>query len=352
MPRRFHPIQFLPTLLSLIKRPLWWFYHFSGLRHIWEMAAARRPNEFHYEKSPTLVLWIIGLYVALYGIASTRYEAALDRVENRMGALSSQLSTSDEAAFKRLIEKIPRIQQRETPLEPDLLWPFRGHPLRAYFASCEKATGYLDSFARDAKDTKDLGKYFILQSLVCERRNPDILDWTKETIEIWSREPKEEGVAEEGKKKKGRLAGIDLTRVDLSGAYLLEADLSGAYLREADLSGAYLWKANLSGAYLERATLSRALLLEGDLSGAQLQGADLSRALLLEANLSGANIQNIQNWREIESINNANIFGIENTPKGFKTWARKRGAVEMTPEGWQAFRENKYREPEKWDLAR
>ena len=92
-----------------------------------------------------------------------------------------------------LIEQIPRIQRIETPLEPDLLWPFRGHPLRAYFTSCKEANGYLDSLAKDAKDTKDLGKYFIPQSLVCERRN--------RTSWIGLRRPSRLGV--ENRKRKG-----------------------------------------------------------------------------------------------------------------------------------------------------
>nr|VFK67955.1 MAG: Pentapeptide repeat-containing protein [Candidatus Kentron sp. UNK]VFK73034.1 MAG: Pentapeptide repeat-containing protein [Candidatus Kentron sp. UNK] len=375
MPRRFHPIQFLPTLLSLIKRPLWWFYHFSGLRHIWEMAAARRPNEFHYEKSPTLVLWIIGLYVALYGIASTRYEMALDRVENRMSALASQLSTGNDEAFKNLIARIPHVQRMETPLEPELLWPFRGHPFRAYFASCEVANEYLDSRSEESKEKKYLRKYFIVQSMGCERRNPEILAWTRETIETWSRKSKKEGIGK--KEKKGKLAGVDLTGVDLSEANLEDADLSEAKLWDADLSEANLRNATILKAGFQNANLSKADFDGADLSGARLQKAnlsgtnfstatlsdarlktanlsraDLSKADLSKADLSSADLEDIENWREIESINNANIFGVKSAPEGFKAWARDRGAVEMTPEGWRAFQENNYEEPEKWDLAR
>ena len=69
--------------------------------------------------------------------------------------------------------------------------------------------------------------------------------------------------------------------------------------------------------------------------------------MLWDADLSGADLEDIRNWREIESIKYANIFGIRNAPKGFRVWALERGAVEMTPEGRQAFRENDYEEPEK-----
>nr|VFJ87100.1 MAG: Pentapeptide repeat-containing protein [Candidatus Kentron sp. LFY] len=119
--------------------------------------------------------------MGLYGIASTNYEAALDRVENRMGALASQLATTDDEAFKQFIRQIQRM---ETPLEPNLLWPFQGHSVFA--------------------------------SLFIEEQNPEILQWTRQTIESW----------------KGRLAGVNLFRINLSGAYLWKTNLSGADLRD------------------------------------------------------------------------------------------------------------------------
>nr|VFK62229.1 MAG: hypothetical protein BECKTUN1418D_GA0071000_11703 [Candidatus Kentron sp. TUN] len=114
----------LRSAIGAVGRFLW---RYSGAMHIREMARLRESNQPNYLKPPTLLLWIIGIYVALYGIASNRYEAALDRVENRMGALASQLSTNDDAAFKNLIEQIPHIQRRKTPLEPSLRWPFEGN---------------------------------------------------------------------------------------------------------------------------------------------------------------------------------------------------------------------------------
>jgi len=121
-----------------LSRILWWVYNLSGLRHILEMLLIRRPNAPDYQKPPTFFLWVIGLYVALYGIASTNYEAALDRVENRMGALASQLSTTNDKAFKKLIGRIPKIQAMQTPLKPDLLYPFRGYYSLASHVDCLK----------------------------------------------------------------------------------------------------------------------------------------------------------------------------------------------------------------------
>nr|VFJ93647.1 MAG: Pentapeptide repeat-containing protein [Candidatus Kentron sp. LFY] len=345
--RRFY--QFLSALYSLVKALLWGLYHFSGLRHVREMASARRPNTPDYEKPPTLVLWIIGVYVALYGIAATHYEAKLDRVENRMGALASQLATSDREAFQRLIARIPRIQGMETPLEPSLLWPFEENSVfSSHFFSCPEG---------DASSNKDDPRYFVIHSLLCEGRNPEILQWTREVIETWKEKKKGD--------EKGRLAGVDLDGVDLAGADLEGADLSGTKLWKADLFGAdleganlfgawlyganlseaWLYEANLSGAKLQGANLSGAGLRKADLSGAELYRANLSGAVLWGADLSGARLLDIENWQEIRSIENANLFGVRHAPEEFRDWALKKGAVEMKPAAWRAFRKNGYEIP-------
>nr|VFJ44645.1 MAG: Pentapeptide repeat-containing protein [Candidatus Kentron sp. FM]VFJ44998.1 MAG: Pentapeptide repeat-containing protein [Candidatus Kentron sp. FM]VFK06626.1 MAG: Pentapeptide repeat-containing protein [Candidatus Kentron sp. FM] len=296
-------------LYLLIKVILRFCWNYSGFRHIWEMARFRDINASDYKKPPTLVLWIIGIYIALYGIASTRYEATLDRVENRMATLASQLSTSNAQAFESLIAQIPRIQQMKTPLEPRLPWSSQGCRVKS--------------------------------SLLTDDENPDILRWTRETIETW----------------KGKLAEMKLQGIDLSKARLEEADLSEARLQRANLSGARLQranlfrarlvganlskamfqKANLFGARLELANLSGAGLDKANLSEAKLEEADLSGAWLEGTNLFKAELGGIKNWRDIASIKGTNILEVKFAPEGFRAWALERGAVEMESEEWKAF---------------
>nr|VFK21116.1 MAG: Pentapeptide repeat-containing protein [Candidatus Kentron sp. LPFa]VFK34993.1 MAG: Pentapeptide repeat-containing protein [Candidatus Kentron sp. LPFa] len=261
-------------------------YLYSGLRHIREMGQVKEPNAPDYQKPPTLFLWIIGLYVALYGLAATNYEAMLDRVENRMNAVVAQLATSDDAAFKSLVAQIRDIQRMKTPLEPSLLWPF------------------------DSLWNKENKGHFVLASFFSKAPNPEIAQWTRDTIKAW----------------KGRLAGVNLAGMDLTGARLSGANLSGAWLWKADLSGAWLWKANLSGAVLSGT----------DLPGARLSDANLSGAVL------GGVWGEIRNWQQIVSIENANILGVQGAPKGFRAWALENGAVELAPAAWKAFVENGY----------
>ena len=323
-------------LYFVAKKPLWLLYNLSGARHICEMAWPRKTNDPEYHKPPTLLLWAIGLYAALYGIAATHYESALDRVENRMGALASQLATGNDKAFENLIEQLPRIQAMPTPPEPRLLWPPS-----------------------------------VVASLLTEGKNPAILDWTRETAETWKGKlagldlqgidlseaklfsAKLSGAVLHGANLSGaglqgaNLSGAELWGADLSEAVLLGANLSGAGLQWANLSGAWLWGANLSGAQLPRANLSGAGLSFANLSGASLWGADLSGAGLWGADLSGARLLDIENWREIRDIEAANLLGIREAPEGFRAWAREQGAVEMEPAAWQAYRKKKEEEEKK-----
>jgi Pentapeptide repeats (8 copies) len=76
---------------------------------------------------------------------------------------------------------------------------------------------------------------------------------------------------------------LDLTGVDLRGAWLGKADLQRARLTDANLQGARLEGANLRDAWLRGA----------DLQGARLEGANLEGTWLPGANLRGTNLDDV-----------------------------------------------------------
>ncbi len=136
---------------------------------------------------------------------------------------------------------------------------------------------------------------------------------------------------------------LDLFGADLSKASLRESNLWGAVLKKvnlikADLKEADLNRADLSDANMSAANLRAANLYKANLKQANLHGADLSKASLAGAFLWRANIEGIRNWREISSIENANIYQIQNAPKGFRKWALANGACEMgDARAWRIF---------------
>ena len=101
-------------------------------------------------------------------------------------------------------------------------------------------------------------------------------------------------------------AGLNLRRINLSGADLTDAKLSGVDLTEADLTdaklcGAQLWNINLQSAFLigadlTGAKLSSANLINANLTGGNLTGADLSESSMAGAELWGAILTDAQVW--------------------------------------------------------
>jgi uncharacterized protein YjbI with pentapeptide repeats/predicted transcriptional regulator len=93
--------------------------------------------------------------------------------------------------------------------------------------------------------------------------------------------------------RKAILVGTDLTGADLSGASLRSADLYGANLYKAKLAEADLSDSNMTGvravwAFLAKANLSEANLTSADLTGANLGGANLFESILTGTKLDGA----------------------------------------------------------------
>jgi hypothetical protein len=137
--------------------------------------------------------------------------------------------------------------------------------------------------------------------------------------------------------------GVSLTGVDAGGAFLrgiqlerahLErCDLHAADLRSGDLRSARLYECNLQSANFRQADLS-----EADLSETELQDSDLTQASLVQANFAGADLSRADlryadakdmSWKDIQSLQLANIYGMKNASAEFLAFAEKHGAVSL-----------------------
>jgi len=99
---------------------------------------------------------------------------------------------------------------------------------------------------------------------------------------------------------------IRLAGADLSGIEMRWADLSYVSFSEADLSNAYLFRADLTGADLSNVNLSNAYLRKAELNNTMLNDADLSGANLVEADLRGSNVSNEQ-LRQVKTLKGATM---------------------------------------------
>jgi hypothetical protein len=237
----------LLKILNGVARCLWWiFWEFSGIHYIFHKCNPKEPKS---DKPPVAAgLWIIGIYIALFGLASQRYENRIGIVETRIGTIITVMSTY---GFKQAVAGIPNTQKMLCPEEPALWNPI---------ATIKSLFGFSKPYGNG-------------------------VELLKETLEKWKASLSEVD-----------LAGADLSRTDLSdaklkGANLFLADLRRATLRGADLSSACLRQAHLDSVDCEGAKLEEADLREAHLDAASLGSADLNGASLVGANLTWAHLE-------------------------------------------------------------
>jgi len=143
------------------------------------------------------------------------------------------------------------------------------------------------------------------------------------------------------------LTGVDaggafLRGIQLEHAHLERCDLHDADLRSGDLKFARLSDSNLQGANFRQADLTGA-----DLRSAQLQDADLNQAVLAQTNLASADLSRVDlryadgrefDWKSIQAMTLANIYGMKNVPAEFVAFAQKQGAVSLaSDEDWNVL---------------
>jgi len=190
----------------------------------------------------TGVICLIGIYVALFGIASQRYENRIDIIENRANSILDQLDVP--SAQKKALSRIARVQNMSRPNKPRLLNPY---------------SVFLSLFGSDSN-------------------YKEMVNQLKETVE--DLKDSLDSVNLQG----AYLVKANLFEANLKGANLEGANLQEAYLRRADLGGAILWGANLEGADFFEADLRGADFMGASLGGANLRGAKtLSVSQICEA---------------------------------------------------------------------
>ena len=133
--------------------------------------------------------------------------------------------------------------------------------------------------------------------------------------------------------ERARLLRSNFSAADLRNSNFDSADFSDANLRSANFRQANLHNASFPNCDLESADFSGANLAAADLvsailANADLTDADLANANLANADLRGATLANLR-WRDIHNIKNANIFGVQNAPPEFVTWAVQHGALQI-----------------------
>ncbi|MBT3880507.1 MAG: pentapeptide repeat-containing protein [Candidatus Scalindua sp.] len=231
-------------------------FYYSGFEYIYrKIKPAKKPHPL-----PTLPLWLIGIYVAAFGVASQRYENHVDIIENRANAIFAQLGSSNDEVVIKTLSRITRIQNMDCPYKPNILNPVS-----------------------------------IWRSFINNNENyDDIVVLMRETLENWKR----------------HLSGVDLSDAKLQNASF-EAEINthsgNGTIQNSDIANfekANLYRADLRGADLYNANLRHAFLEGVDLEGADLLQADLFGANLINANLKNTEQLTVKQLSVVETLYN------------------------------------------------
>ena len=276
---------------------LWLVWDLTGLRFVWEKIRPLSDQEkktIDYRPPATIAVWVFGLfslYVAVYGLASQRYENAVDKIENRMNAFITQLAVVTNPEVRKVtFKEIAEIQQMKCPVKPQLYDPLTIFLSLVQNDNYDETVTVLTRTLEKYRDDLE-GANLVGANLKGARLGDSNLEGARlegaNLSGAWLRGANLEGAYLEGT----NLEGTVLTRANLKGARLVAADLEGAGLRDSNIEGAWLGGANLEGAYLEGSNLKGARLVGTNLKGARLLAANLEGASLWHANLAGASLE-------------------------------------------------------------
>lgn len=197
-------------------------------------------DKYFYHFKWSSVAWLIGVYVATFGIASQRYENHRDRIDNKIAIITTQLGTP---ARKAALERVNELQANmKIPIEPKILVPW---------------TSFFTLFGDKQVSDELMDELKLIVSTSLQSQGSD-----------------GQGV-------------LDLNYIDLS-SY---SDGTPVNLRNANLENTFLVRANLSGSFLYFANLKGSDIRLANFENSNLVGANLDKTFLQDANFKNANIK-------------------------------------------------------------
>ena len=312
-----------------------------------------------------VIVAILGIYPALYGLALQNYQAYSLRVEIRANGLLSQLGIENREDLKEILGGIPKIQQIPGPSKPILGSPksvvasfFHWEPnqdvvdlLKDTIVNWKKKLTTEDLVTASEHEANGIIHKYSSKSASFNFSGMLHHDWITFKHDLPPAKSQEVSVS----RTSVNLEGIDLSDTDLN-----NANLTGARLRNSNFRGATLVDANLkeidwSASDLTLADLAGSDLNSSDLSNSILAGVNLTEVDLTWANLSGvildsklpepeATISGLKNWKSIQSVKNTNVYGLDDTLPDFFNWAIQREAKNLAPDEWEEFKERNGRD--------
>ncbi|MDJ1483113.1 pentapeptide repeat-containing protein [Cytophagaceae bacterium YF14B1] len=131
---------------------------------------------------------------------------------------------------------------------------------------------------------------------------------------------------------------VNLSYSKFDSAFILNSSISSSNLSFVSFKNSYfenfafissqqISHANFENAHLFITNLRKLSLFQSDFTNAKFQIVDLDSVEFIECNLMNVDLSAIQNWQTIKKLSYTNLYGAKFLPKGFKEFAKKKGAV-------------------------
>lgn len=284
----------------------WIVWEASGLRFIWEKSFP--PLTIQTKPPSTIIFWLLGAYLVLFGWASLKYELTVAKIEKRANIVFLQLSSP---AYKKALGRIPRLQHLPCPVLPQVLNPATVYDALTgtskYFQMVDLLIETIEDW-KQSLDTVELQGAYLPHARLWEAdlQEANLKNANLRHAQMWDANL-QDAVAWDTDFENANLKDADLRGADLRGANLKNANLENANLENADLRNTCLIKANLKNANLNRADLREASLHQADLAGALLKDTRLWNADLRQANLQGATYLQPENLATVQDLYQAQL---------------------------------------------
>lgn len=195
-------------MFRLIGVALWWFCHLVGLRWMWEKInppSTETTVALHYRKPSSFLIWILGIYFAIFGFASARYERSINDLTLRITVFLNELNAN---AAKYALETAGDLLNYKVPLEPSL------------------------------------GNYSDVLSPILSLFISDIHEPSRGLVQSIILAYKE------------KMPGCNLERLDMKGLRQFSVNLQGSHMKKSTWYGDNLVRSDFSGSFLSNVDLN------------------------------------------------------------------------------------------------
>ena len=231
---------------NIIKYTVQLIWHYSGCEFIYRKFVPPKNSE----ALPTGFVWLISIYIALFGIAFNRYESRKSEITNLANNLTAQLTSKSHIQYA--LSQIPDIQWRPCPSKPNFIWP--------------PAT--LASFFGKDQQCEDIADY--LKNIVVDNRK--------------------------------YIGSVNLSYSDLRGTVFMGSDFTGTNLMYSKLEQAVFVKVDFYNSQFFNAKFDNAWFQNCSFEGANLRNVNFEGAFFSNCNLESAKGIELNQLLECKSL--------------------------------------------------